>query len=137
MFILFRFNGIETTCNHGECVEGNNTANIHTENFCICEIGWSGPNCDQPICYWQCDDFGGTCENPNQCNCVVDHPICKNPPTTPPTTPCDPLCNCDAENSAIELIISSHQEPHGVGHDGDLAQIPIPIYFRCRGMTLG
>ena len=28
-----------------------------------------GPNCDQPICYWQCDEFGGTCENPNECIC--------------------------------------------------------------------
>ena len=103
--IFFRFNGIKTTCNHGECVEGNNAATIHTENFCLCEIGWSGPNCDQPVCYWQCDQFGGTCENPNECICALDQSsICQNPPPTatqPPTAiaaPCDPLCNCEDQS---------------------------------------
>ena len=111
--IFFRINGIETTCNHGKCVEGDNLATLHTENFCLCEIGWKGFNCDQPVCYWQCDEFGGTCENPNECICALDQsPICQNPP------PCDPLCNC-----ADQMIMSSSNDLDGLLITGNPDQI--------------
>ena len=72
-------------CANGECIEGpeDATTGIPQDNFCICEVGWGGPACDQPICYWQCETLGGTCTQPNQCICSEADPICENPLINP------------------------------------------------------
>jgi len=72
-------------CVNGECVEGpvDPTTGIPQDNFCICEVGWSEAACDVPICYWECTALGGTCTQPNQCNCSEADPICENPLINP------------------------------------------------------
>ena len=45
-------------CVHGEC---------RAPNYCACEVGWEGPNCDICVPLPGCDH--GTCGNAFECNC--------------------------------------------------------------------
>ena len=46
---------------------------------CICQTGWSGPDCNQCIPYWNCPEKGPeNCNAPNDCICfsTFDNFLC-------------------------------------------------------------
>jgi len=66
-------------CNNGKCVENNK---------CQCNTGWSGANCDVPVCNPICNPLKGKCasvNNVNQCQCNAGStgPTCDLPTCTP------------------------------------------------------
>ena len=35
----------------------------------VCNDGWSGMNCTQPVCHQECNPTGGQCTAPDTCTC--------------------------------------------------------------------
>jgi len=59
---------------HGVCAEGDPAAGVL--NFCICETGWKGKQCDECVPYWDCPIQDETaCTRPNECICPDPLPV--------------------------------------------------------------
>jgi hypothetical protein len=87
---------LEPICDHNGlgCVHGD----CRAPNYCACEVGWEGPNCDICVPLPGCEH--GSCQNAFECNCnegwegaYCDIPSCTNCTNGQCVTPNECVCN--------------------------------------------
>ena len=93
-----------TTCSgHGTC--------DLADDSCICDVGWTGASCDEPVCEQAC--VNGTCVGPDACECELGWTglICSLPI-------CDPNC-------VIGFCVNPNQCACVIGWMGDICDTPV------------
>ena len=97
-------------CATAPCPTNATCTNLPGSFECVCITGWTGSNCDVPVCAPAC--VNGTCAAPNTCTCLtgwtgtlcdspVCAPVCVNGVCTSPGT-----CTCDPGFSGPDCSIS-------------------------------
>ena len=107
---------LEPICNHNDlrCVHGD----CRAPNYCACEVGWEGPNCNVCVPLPGCEY--GSCQNAFECNCeegwegaYCDIPSCNNCTNGHCLSPNQCVCNSGWEGSNCDVCQKMEGCVHG------------------------